>query len=264
MKKIIIDETLKGRELFDFLIANKSDLIAQKKAIIKTTDAISSNTFFTSKATKAAEDTGSIHVKVVANAALWMDSQMDVLLPDCWKRSINNRKGMIPHLHDHVHTVDAVVGDVTDIYAQDISLRELGLDKSGSTQCLIFETDIVKSYNEKVYNLYRQGKIKQHSIGLNYVKIEIAINDEESQKEFDFWNKYIDKVINREEAEGRGFFFVVSEIKLLENSAVLFGSNELTPTLDAKHPTPGTDENHSSTVTDFDLDKAIKTTKFFN
>jgi DNA-directed RNA polymerase subunit RPC12/RpoP len=35
-------------------------------------------------------------------------------------------------------------------------------------------------------------------------------------------------------ADEYGFFWVVSEIKLLENSCVLFGANELTPTLEVQ------------------------------
>lgn len=244
--KVVIDENLTGKDLHRFLIENKQALIAQKKSIIKNTDAISfAPALFNVKdgqAVKAAAesvppDATSIRVKVVANTAYWCDSQMDVLLPDCWKTSIKERKGLIPHLHDHIHSTDAEVGDVANIYSQDMSLTELGLAKAGTTQSLIFETDIKKSYNEKVFNKYKNGKAKQHSIGLQYVKIELAVNDEESEKEFDFWNKYIDKVINREEVEAKGFFWVVSEIKLLENSVVLFGSNQLTPTLDVKSDT---------------------------
>lgn len=268
--KILIDPALKGKELTKFLVDNCDKLIAQKKSIIKRTDPVTSiPTLYNLKGDKALKttiadipnDATSVRVKVVANTALWMDSQYDVLIPDCWKTSIKQRKGMIPHLHDHIHEIGAEVGDVADIYSQDVSLTDLGLNKSGKTQCLIFETDIRKSYNEAVFNKYSAGRIKQHSIGLQYVKMSLAINDEDSQKEFDFWTKYIKQVINRDVAEEAGFFWVIEEIKLLENSAVLFGSNELTPTLDVKVDTtldPGLEQ-----PSPFDLSKAIKETKLF-
>jgi hypothetical protein len=278
MKKIIIAEELTGKELYHFLIEHKAELIAQKKSLIKNTEPMSYDpVLFQVKgaevvkaaSSEIAADATSVRVKVVANAAMWCDSAMDVLLPDCWKKTIKERKGMIPHLHDHIHTIEAEVGDVASIYSEDISLRELGLRVDGSTQCLIFETDIKKAYNEKVFNKYAAGKVKQHSIGLQYGKIELAINDKESEKEFDFWNKYIDKVINREFVESRGFFWVVPEIKLLENSAVLFGANQLTPTLDVKVDTQdqpplrtGTEPLHQPKA--FNLSEAIKETKFFN
>jgi hypothetical protein len=240
MSKIVIDENLKGKDLYKFLVENKKALIQQKKSMLKRTDAVScSPQYFNLKdgqATKAAAgeipaDVSSIRVKVVANTALWVDSQMDCLLPDSAKRSMKERKGLIPHLHDHIHELDAEVGDVVAIYYQDIPLTELGISKQGTAQALIFETDIKKTYNEKVFNKYKAGKVRQHSIGLQYVKIELAVNDEESEKEYDFWNKYYSQLLNPEVADEKGFFWVVPEYKLLENSAVLFGSNALTPTL---------------------------------
>lgn len=271
MERIIINTELKGKSLTEFLLTNKDKLIAQKKSMIKRTDPVSANpSLYNLKGDKAIKttiadipnDASSVRVKVVANTALWMDSQYDVLIPDCWKNSIKQRKGMIPHLHDHVHEIGAEVGDVADIYSQDISLTDLGLNKNGTTQCLIFETDIRKSYNESVFNKYSAGKIKQHSIGLQYVKMSLAINDEDSEKEYDFWNKYIKQVINADTAKESGFFWVIEEIKLLENSAVLFGSNELTPTLDVKIDTAINSGEEQPPP--FDLSKAIKETKFFN
>ena len=243
MAKIFIDESLKGKPLYKFLIENKDALIAQKKSILKRTDAIDCKPdIFQLREAKAIKidiaevepDATNVRVKVVANAALWCDTAMDVLLPDCWKKTIKDRKGMIPHLHDHIHEIGAEVGDVADIYSQDISLSDLGLNQKGTTQVLIFETDIKKSYNETVFNKYKAGKVKQHSIGLMYVKIALAINDEENEKEYDFWTKYYEQVINKDIVDERGYFWVVSEIKLLENSAVLFGANILTPTLSVK------------------------------
>jgi len=274
MKKILIPESLRGKELYQFLVENKSALIAQKKAFKKETDVIVSapeSLMIVGKdgTLKAAEPTEenatSWPVKIVGNACYWMDSQRDVLVKDSAKKSIQQRKNIIPHLHDHIHPLDAQVGDVTDIYLEDISLRKLGLNKSGSTQCVIMESNVQKDYNPRVFNLYKTGKVKQHSIGLQYIDIEMAINDEEYEKEMDFWNKYIDQIINKEEAEEMGYFWVVKEYKLLEISGVLFGANELTPTLESgKSHSTETAIVASTLEPEFDLSKAIKTTKFFN
>lgn len=277
--KLIIDPKLSGKELTKFLVDNKEELITDKKSIIKRTDPVSCipslydiqgdkvEKIFGAK--KINEDADTVRVKVVANTALYMDSQWDVLIPDCWKNSIKTRKNMIPHLKDHIHETEAEVGDVVDIYSQDISLTDLGVNKRGKTQCLIFETDIRKSYNERVFAKYKSGKANQHSIGLQYVKMDVAINDEESEKEYDFWQKYIKQLINPEEAEERGFFWVIQEIKLLECSIVLFGANPLTPTLDVKADTFIQPDEQQELSTEeeplpFDLMKAIQETKFIN
>ena len=111
-------------------------------------------------------------------------------------------------------------------------LRELGLDMDGTTESIIYVGDVKKEYNAKIFDKYKKGRIKQHSIGLHYVKLDLAINDEDWGKEKDFWDKYYPQVINKEVTDERGYFWVVGEYKLIENSAVLFGSNVLTPTLD--------------------------------
>lgn len=279
MGKIIIDETITGKDLVSFLKTNKEQIIAQKKAFPRHGDEfISVPTVFYLKEGKAVKAEGgtvdesatSIRVKVVGNAANWCDSDMDVLIVDCWKKTIKDQKGNIKHLRDHVYQLEAEIGDVINVYSQEISLLELGLNQPGTTQALIMESEVKKEYNERIFNKYKSGKIQQHSIGFRYVKIELAINDEESEKEYDFWTKYYDQVINKEIVDERGYFWVVSEIMLMEISAVLFGANRLTPTLEVGkqdtpfQPSPDTEEQPSEKLIPFDIDRAIKETKFFN
>lgn len=269
--KELIPGSLRGKELFRFLIANKQSLIKEKKSIIKRTEPLTHRPsvllkdFVDKSATgEAVSDPEVLRVKVVANTANWIDSQMDMLVYDCWKESIKSRIGMIPHLHDHIQKIEAKVGEVVSIYSQELSLKELGLNQTGSTQALIFETDVMKSYNAAIFNQYKLNRIHQHSIGLQYVNISLCINDDESEKEFEFWNKYYPLVLNKEVADEYGFFWVVSEIKLLENSCVLFGANELTPTLytdSIEQPAKSTVESPSNTAA-FDLLAAISETKF--
>lgn len=249
MARIQIPEHLKGKDLVKFVSQHKEELLTQKKAMaFKHADAFSHSTSLLVKQGESVkaidtkdvpEDADSIHVKVVCNAANWMDSHSDVLLADCWKKTLIDRKGMIYHLYDHRQNFEGEIGDVTSMYSQELSLTDLGINKAGTTQVLIMESDVKKSLNEKMFDRYKNKRVKQHSIGLQYVKIALAINDEDSEKEKALWDKHINGVINKQDAEEQGFFWVVSEIKLYENSAVIFGSNSLTPTIetgaDTKH-----------------------------
>lgn len=238
--RVQIPEFKNKKDLISYLKDNKSKIISEKKQGVIYSDEISLNTqkidkssTISTKANAPVEtDVDKLRVKVVANTSNWIDSHLDMLLPGAYTKSLQERKNFIPHLHDHIHQLGAKVGEVVDIFTSNLSYSELGINGSGSTEALIFITDILKSYDEKVFNQYKLGKVNQHSIGLQYVKLDLAINDEDSEKEFDFWNKYIGDAINPEVAEARGFFWVVQEIKLIENSAVLFGANEITPTLD--------------------------------
>lgn len=241
MSRILIPENLKGKALFDFLIANKSQLIATKKAGLKYTDAlvcapsiISAMKVSSVKGLEGADDLeeGVVKVKVVGNSAWWCDSQMDVLTDTCYDKSIKEKGTLIPHIADHIHTSTNHVGDVTAVYTQKIALKDLGLTLPGTTTCFVMETDVREDYNEDTYKFYKNRKINQHSIGLQYVSIGMCINDKDYLPEFEMWKKYYDKVINKDVVDERGYFWIVPEIKIMENSCVLFGANELTPTLE--------------------------------
>lgn len=281
MEKLIIDPYLRGKELFKFLRENRKGLIDQKKSMIKYTDTVISAPYFVDGAGKLtmigksagqspiAPDANSLMVKVVANTSLFLDSDMDVLLRDNAAKSIQQRGKLIKHLKNHGRTLDDQVGDVKNIYYQDIPLTQLGWPGEGTAQALIFETNILKQYDASTFNKYKNGMIDQHSIGLMYVKLDVAFKDEEDQKEMDFWNKYYPMIINPAMADENGYFYVVPEIKLIENSAVLFGSNSLTPTLETDSGKSIPNDPEKSIHEDpheapaFDLSKAISQTKFF-
>jgi hypothetical protein len=163
MSKTLIPENLKGKGLYKFLVENKQQLIREKKSLMKRTEPFLFNASILNLPVKTAAqkaaaeteetfipDADTIRVKVVANTANWIDSQLDMLIDDCWKASIKNRKGMIPHLHDHYQCIEGKIGEVSSIYSQDMKLTDLGINKSGTTQVLIFETDVMKSYNAAV------------------------------------------------------------------------------------------------------------------
>lgn len=72
---------------------------------------------------------------------------------------------------------------------------------------------------------------------MRYVKLVLCINSdaEWNKEEKENWDNYINEVINRKEAEVYGYFWAVTEAKAMEGSAVVFGSNPITPTLQVKN-----------------------------
>jgi hypothetical protein len=85
-----------------------------------------------------------------------------------------------------------------------------------------------------MFEQYKQGFVTNHSVGMRYVKLDIAINDTDYEKEKDYYDKYITQVINSDDAEKQGYFWVVTEAKAIEGSAVPMGSNPITPTINIK------------------------------
>lgn len=279
-----IDHSLPKHELFKFLKDNKKALISQKKSVTKHFDACSlAPAYHLRDADDRAEikavgeaaipeTATSLIVDAAANTSMWCDSAMDVLLKDSAKKSIKERKGAIPHIYDHNWSVLAEIGEVLNIYYQDVELRRLGVKMDGTAQVLTFKTEVMKSMNAAVFEKYRTKRVKQHSIGLRYVQLLLAINEPEDdyfEEEYKVWKKYFDQIINKEVPEAKGYFWAVPEYMLLENSAVLLGANFLTPTLSTSEKET-TDDRPEDETTDsrpedetFDFAKCIKEIKFF-
>ena len=236
------------KELFAKLKSEEASVIASKIASVKFADACVAMPVVVTKitpkevVTKAAntEDTSltesedSILVKVVANTANWMDSHGDVLTSEAYKDSIASKGASIPHIADHEWKAASDIGDVQKVYTQEISLKELGVNQESTTTALIFETLVKKSYNEKIFNGYKDGRIKQHSIGLQYQELKLALDssDPEDASYKETWDAYYPSIINKDSVDAQGYFWAVPKIDILENSAVLFGANSLTPTLE--------------------------------
>jgi len=205
------------------------------------------------------EDKGILKRTIIANTYNWMDSHSDVHLSGVFSKSIAERGAKIPHLYDHKFELTARVGKAIKLEERQISWRELGQGKTGMTEALFLESEIRRSWNDKLFADYLNNEVDQHSVAMQYVKVALAINDEdEYPKEYQVWAEHIGKVGNRAQAEAQGFFFAVSEAKLIEVSAVLLGSNELTPTLGTKFQAGQPLENADEPLKDTRLLEAIK------
>lgn len=92
---------------------------------------------------------------------------------------------------------------------------------------------------------------------MRYVKVELAVNDERYPEEFKVWNKYIDQVVNRKDAEAVGYFYPVLEAKLIEGSAVPMGSNYATPVLsmEEKNIEPSNNDTQKEEPSNVDTQK---------
>lgn len=239
---------LKGKELFKALKANRETIVKEKLSSTKYADAVVAPITVTPREHKesslkaedsdesSSSDPGTVKVTVVCNTAWFCDSHMDVLSDTAYDASIAKRGNTIPHITDHKWESTAHVGDVQKVYTKKLSLRELGLEAEGSTTALLMDSIVREDYNKHVYKFYSKGKINQHSIGLTYTGLKLALNsdDEEDIAEYTTWTENYDKIINKELVDKRGYFWLVPSVDVLENSCVLFGANALTPTLSSK------------------------------
>ena len=230
------------KEEIDFLVKNKSLLITEKKinSNLKRQDefiTINSNLVSKSIAKETVkEDTEDVLYRdLIINTTNYMDSHSDVHLPKIWNKSLSEKKDRY-HVKEHDLSFNGVITYSKDIeaFVKSFTWKELGYNVEGTTEALVYSVAIQKNVNKEMFDLYLKNIIKQHSVRMQYIKIEMAVNDEDYKEEFATWNKYISEIVNSEKAIEQGYFFAVTEAKEIEGSAVLMGSNPITPTIQNK------------------------------
>jgi hypothetical protein len=238
------------KEEIDYLVKHNKEIIEFKKAVVKHSapsvtevdSTVISKALSTSK-----EHDNDLEIKrtIIGNTYNWLDSHGDVHLDGTFGKSISERQDKIWHLHDHEQKITAKVGIPSKVYEEKVAWSDLGVTKMGTTTALMMDTTIKKDYNNLIFQEYKDGNIDQHSVGMYYVKIDFAVNDEDHKAEYKVWKDNIDKIGNKDKAEALGYFYAVKEAKLVEISAVLQGSNELTPTVEAKEIEPDNFTQHN-------------------
>jgi HK97 family phage prohead protease len=132
-----------------------------------------------------------------------IDSDSDVIQKGAFTKSItergpeseSNRKIAFLRYHDWEHQI----GKFTSLQEDDFGLfavAQLGKSTKG----------------EDAWNDYQDGIIREHSIGFQYVADKI---------------KWVEDMTIES-----GGYYLITEVKLYEGSAVLFGANDMTPVVD--------------------------------
>ena len=258
------------KELFKALKENKKSLISLKKSIEKRADSVNYlSTEIENKQINKSEDSNitdpnKLQVKVVINTTNFIDSHNDLHVNGIWNKSVsdNANKGFL-HLQEHDRDFDKVISDNAKGYVESVSWKSLGLPYNGKTEALIFDSTIEKERNEFMFKQYSKGWVKNHSVGMRYVKIDLAINSESEfdKEEKEIWDKYYPVVANKEVADERGYFWVVSEAKIIEGSAVVMGSNSATPTISVENKTEAdniTSEQEEPSIDTHNYEKSLK------
>jgi hypothetical protein len=258
-------------ELFKWLHANKSMLIAQKKSVTKHADAVTyvPETIFEDKdmvSLKAFDnlippDATQLKIRAIINTTKLFDSHSDVHIDGLWNKSIRENTSGNFLVNQHNFTFEGVLSDNVKVSAMQMSWAELGFSYPGFTQALVYDAIFDKSDNPLMFEKYRTGKVKQHSVGMQYIKLDMAINDEKYHTEKGIWDKYIDVVVNQQEAIDQGYFWAVTEAKNHEGSAVLRGANFATPTQSIQQikiePVKATQQPEPVKATPFDISKML-------
>lgn len=266
------DKTFSTKEkAFKFLCENKKLIIAQKKAMIKEADSLPY--FGTIEAEKEVikavnyetlKDSKFIKVVAVSNACNYYDSHGDVSIKGSWNRTAKNTKDGF-HLQEHQMKFDKMISNNVKFTVENKTWKELGYDYEGETECLVMYSEVDKEDNEYMFKQYIKGKVKNHSAGLRYVDVEFAINSEAdwAKEQKAVWDKYYSSIVNKEDVDERGYFLAVKEQKIIENSAVLKGSNPATPTISVESADGTSNKTDSSADTPNSEQKELLNLNFY-
>lgn len=253
LNKVQIPSFANKADLFNWLYENKTLLMEQKKACLKEADTIpfvvdeqpvsNKNTATNKGVSKMpngmeanSEDEGEedpmIKASLVINTTNVIDSHMDCHMKGIWKKSLNEKKQFYL-CQEHSLTFKGIITDAVSAYTKNVSWSKLGAPFEGTTEALMFDAAIDPERNEYMYEQYAKGRVKNHSVGMRYVKIAMCVNDESKYwaEEKANWDKYYPEVVNKEVADNTGYFWAVTEAKIIEGSAVVIGSNPWTPTM---------------------------------
>jgi len=240
------EETIKS------ICKDKLEIISLKKASVKFQDSLPIDVLAQKDETiKRPYDSNlpldtdtTIYRTIIANTYNYMDSHGDVHLNGLFSKSLQETKKIF-FLHDHKFEVTAQIGTTMKAYEQDGRFLYFGYNSPLDTQALLLDVSIDKAMNELVFNQYKDQQINQHSVGMYYVKVDLAADNKQDIAAYELYHRLLPSIANADEVSKQGYFFAVSEAKLKEVSAVLMGSNPLT----------GVFDNNKSLVSDDQIKK---------
>lgn len=242
-------------DMFTALRENKSFLIAQKKSIVKHADPVfadvieDENVISNKAESTSLENIDALKTSLAINTCNLFDSHADVHFDGTWNKSAKESKGGLL-LNSHKMVFENIIADGMEVSVKRMSWKKLGFDFEGTTEVLVFTGNIDKNRNEYMFKQYQKGYVKEHSVGMRYVKLDLAINSESKwdTEEKAIWDKYYDKIVNKEAVNERGYFWAVTEAKVVEGSAVVKGSNYATPVISIEAVTNDTSESKQEPV----------------
>ena len=223
------------------VLANKELLQAKKQAAIKHGDVVFGSYGEVNQKTAIMKEDGidatmigKLKLSLCINTTNVIDSHMDCHIPGLWKKSLQETK-VLHLLQEHEMEFEYVIADTVNndftASTKRIAWNKLGASYEGSTEALMFDVVIDSKRNEFMFGQYKNGYVLNHSVGMRYVKLFLCVDTNEPSyaSEKANWDKYYPQVMNKEVADQKGYFWAVTEAKVIEGSAVVKGSNTITP-----------------------------------
>lgn len=223
--------------MLKYIKDNKSTILAQKKAEIKTKTNNSLLGFMdiTDNVVKEVPNMDNDYIYPVISNTNFLDSHNDVHLNGSMSKTAQEQNKKVYYVADHTLKVDSVIAEPKDVEIELKTLKwsDLGRNYGGTTEAMIFKIKKDNIIHDKFKRMIEKGTPLQNSIRMQYIKIDMAMNtdDKDFAEEKAVYDEIYPLIANKEALEDNDYLiFAVRELKIhLEGSAVLFGSNSATP-----------------------------------
>ena len=231
------------KELFHSLKDNEHTIIGLKKSTvfksIEKGQSIPNLSIIPKSATQKNQyESGFTYAAI--NSTHWLDSHQDVHIKGCYTRTVKEQQGRVYYIDTHMKGLSNIITMKNDIemFYDDIEWSLLGKNIQGTTEALFF-----KMPNDKIktdyLNLIQQDKELQNSLAMTYKNIVMAIDSDDSEfkENKDVFDKYIDTIANKEQAQKDGIFFAVKELAIMGEGSlcpIVGGSNSATSVFQIK------------------------------
>ena len=229
------------KDMFKALKESKDEIIGLKKSAIKMST--QSRIIFKAKEGVKADTDSKLElgdsVKVAMNTTNYFDFDKDVLLSGSWSKSAKEQNGKTYHVINHDLKIGSIIAYPKDVEVsvETHKWKDLGKGFEGETDVLVFKSKMTDKTNKDAFLAYKDGEDVEHSIRLQYIKIELAFKSDETEdkEENALYLKYYPQIANKEDVDKDEYFWAVTEAKIYkEGSMVLFGANDATPQLENK------------------------------
>lgn len=173
-----------------------------------------------------------IRVEGVAVTAGILDSYNTMFTRSCLDKNKNRN---LVFTSDHIRDFAHLITNEAITSVKDVERKDLGIEGEGTIGSLVFNAEFEEDDNEQMFRAYKKGMVKQHSIEFKERDYNFCFKDGDVHDKAN-WDKFFTQLEpeSRAIADERGWFVAYDDADIMGVSAVLYGSNKLTPTLSAR------------------------------
>lgn len=243
------------KELFKALKANKKEILRVKRKQIVTDKVVT----MPLKAATTIKNLDSGYVYPVVSVTNLYDSHKDVHFKGCFNKTLKEQQGKVVYALDHYLEVEKIIAWEDDVEMQlmNFKMSDLGYhNDEREVEGLVYKIkeDVLMNCGKKaIKNIIENRKPVKNSIRMVYFKINLGINDnsEEFKEEYEYYQKRINDVYNREEVEKEGYFFGVEELGIKDEASMVVKPSQSAAITLYSEPSADTQLNDAANIEPF-------------